>query len=55
VKAYRGSLGSGMPSKPVLDSSGEHVLVQTSDAKIHRISVTLPKKPLYLKGWKEKE
>ncbi|RLB12320.1 MAG: hypothetical protein DRG39_02200 [Deltaproteobacteria bacterium] len=55
AKAYRANLGSGMPSKPVLDSGGEHVLIQTSDAKIHRIKVKLPQNPLYLKGWKEKE
>ncbi len=43
----------GIPSKPVLDSTGEHVLVQDSTAKIHRIKVELPKNPFYLKGWKE--
>ena len=43
----------GIPSRPVLDSSGEHVLVQDSTAKIHRIKVELPKNPFYLKGWKE--
>jgi hypothetical protein len=51
----RAKLGGGMPSHPVLDSSGEHVLIQTSDAKIHRIKVDLPQKPFYLKGWREED
>jgi len=54
ASAVRASLGEGMPSHPVLDSSGKYVLVQTSDAQIHRIRVELPVRPLYLKGWKEK-
>ena len=52
--AYRATLGQGMPSRPVLDSSGKYVLIQTSDAKIHKIRVNLALKSLYLKGWKEK-
>ncbi len=51
----RAHLGGGMPSHPVLDSSGGYVLIQTSDAKIHRIKVNLPQKPLYLKGWREED
>jgi hypothetical protein len=43
-----------MPTRPVLDSSGKYVLIQTSDAKIHKIRVNLALKSLYLKGWKEK-
>jgi len=52
--AYRANLGNGMPSKPVLDSSGEYLIIQTSDAKIHRIRITI-QNPLYLKGWRESE
>ncbi len=51
---YRGRLKtSQIPSRPVLDSTGENVLVQTGDAKIHKIPVKLPEEPNYLKGWKE--
>jgi type IV pilus assembly protein PilY1 len=50
---YAAMLGPGMPSRPVLDSSGEYVFVQTSDGRIHRIKVDLPLRPMELKGWKE--
>jgi len=53
IKAYRVSVGSGMPSRPILDSSGKFLFVQTSDARIHRIKVKLPDNPLKVKGWKE--
>ena len=45
-------LGTGMPSQPVLDSSGKYVLVQTSDAEIQKIRVNLNQRPFYFKGWK---
>jgi type IV pilus assembly protein PilY1 len=50
AKAVRTDLGGGMPSRPVLDSKGEHVLIQTSDARIHRIKIDLNYKDLF-KGW----
>ena len=53
VAAFRATLGHGMPTRPVLDSSGKYVLIQTSNAKIHKIGVSLSQKSLYLKGWKE--
>lgn len=53
VVGYAAKLGEGLPSRPVLDSSIEHVLIQTSNAKIHRIKVNTINNPLYLKGWKE--
>jgi hypothetical protein len=53
VKAIRAYVGPGMPSRPILDSSGNYVFVQTSDARIHRIKVELPQNPLQVKGWKE--
>jgi type IV pilus assembly protein PilY1 len=46
---------SGVPSQPVLDSSNQYVLIQTSDAKIHKIKVNLEGSPLTIKGWKEEE
>ena len=52
MSAVRASLGSGMPSDPVLDSKGEHVLIQTSDAEIKRIPVDIGARNL-LKGWHE--
>jgi type IV pilus assembly protein PilY1 len=50
---YAAMLGPGMPSRPVLDSSGEYVFIQTSDGRIHRIKVELPIRPMELKGWRE--
>jgi type IV pilus assembly protein PilY1 len=47
------SLGRGMPSAPVLDSSGEHVIVQLSDADLLRIGVNLDFKKVQVRGWKE--
>lgn len=51
--AYVAMLGSGMPSRPVLDSSGQYLFVQTSDAQIHRIKIDLPMLPVQLRGWWE--
>jgi Tfp pilus tip-associated adhesin PilY1 len=48
------SLGSGMPSKPVLDSSGKNVIVQMSDGTLLRVPVTLATKPVQVLGWQEK-
>jgi|GEM_PF-3735132 len=48
-------LGTGMPSQPVLDSSGKYVLVQTSDAKILKIHVDLNQRPFYFKGWVQED
>jgi type IV pilus assembly protein PilY1 len=52
LSSVRASLGAGMPSRPVLDSTGEHILIQTSDADIVRIKIDL-KVQDYLKGWQE--
>jgi type IV pilus assembly protein PilY1 len=41
VGAIQVSLGSGMPSRPVLDSSGTSIFIQTSDARLVRIEVNL--------------
>lgn len=48
----RVSLGSGVPSKPVLDSRGENVIIQMSDGTLKRIPVELPLKPIASKGWR---
>lgn len=53
AKLFRARVGAGMPSRPILDSSGEYLFVQTSDARIHKIKVNLPGNPLQVKGWKE--
>ncbi len=53
AKAFRARVGAGMPSRPILDSSGKFLFVQTSDARIHKIKVKLPGNPLKVKGWKE--
>ena len=52
TSAVRADLGGGMPSRPVIDSTGEHILIQTSDAEIKRIKVNIKVKDYY-KGWQE--
>jgi Tfp pilus tip-associated adhesin PilY1 len=50
-------LGSGMPSQPVLDSKGESVIVQKSDAALKRIKVDPfggGKKDGDIAGWTER-
>lgn len=49
------SLGQGLPSNPVLDSSGEHVIIQMSTGEILRIGVKLLEDPVNLRGWREEE
>lgn len=51
--AYSAKLGTGMPSRPVMDSSGEFVFIQTSDGQIHRMKVNLPRM-IQNKGWKQR-
>ncbi|MEW6349946.1 MAG: hypothetical protein AB1646_12840 [Thermodesulfobacteriota bacterium] len=46
--------GTGLSSSPVLDSSGENVIVQMSNASLLKIPVKLPNKPLQTKGWRER-
>lgn len=52
VQAYVLKLGEGMPSRPVMDSSGEYLFIQTSNGQIHRIEVDLPS-PVEKSGWKQ--
>ncbi len=47
------ALGAGLPSEPILDSAGEHIIVQLSTGEIVRIKVDLLEKALQVKGWKE--
>jgi hypothetical protein len=47
-------LGAGMPSRPVLDSSGKNVIVQMSDGTLKRVPVNLKAKPVQVQGWQEK-
>ena len=54
VTGVRVSLGAGVPSKPVLDSSGKNVIVQMSDGTLLRVPVTLAIKPVQVLGWQEK-
>jgi type IV pilus assembly protein PilY1 len=46
-------LGAGMPSSPVLDSAGENVIIQLSNAELLRVDVNLTQTPTQLKAWKE--
>lgn len=53
TSGYMAMLGPGMPSRPVLDSSGEFLFIQTSDGRIHRVKVDLDVPPMIIKGWKQ--
>jgi type IV pilus assembly protein PilY1 len=44
-------LGEGVPSEPILDSRGDNVIIQMSDATLLKIGVNLPIKRLQTKGW----
>ena len=46
-------LGLGVPSQPVLDSTGKYVIVQTSSGQLSRVGVNLLTPPANLQGWKE--
>ncbi len=54
VQAYVLKLGEGMPSRPVMDSSGEYLFIQTSNGEIHRLKVDLPS-PVEKSGWKQQQ
>lgn len=44
---------TGVPSRPVLDSRGENVIVQMSDGTLKRYKVDLgDNKPLQFRGWR---
>jgi type IV pilus assembly protein PilY1 len=47
-------LGLGVPSQPVLDSTGNYLIIQRSTAEISRVAVNLLTPVANLKGWKEK-
>lgn len=52
---YVVKLGSGVPSRPVMDSRGENLIIQMSDGTIKRIETDLgANKPVQFKGWRER-
>lgn len=53
IAGYVAMIGSGMPSRPVLDSSGQYLLIQTSDAAVRRVRVDLSLRSMQLRGWLE--
>jgi len=55
ISGARVSLGLGVPSQPVLDSTGKFIIVQTSNAEIFRVGVNLEEKTTQIKGWTEKD
>jgi hypothetical protein len=55
ISGMRASLGVGVPSQPVLDSTGKFIIVQTSNAEIFRVAVKLEEKMNQIKGWTEKD
>jgi hypothetical protein len=48
--ALQMSLGTGMPSKPVLDSQGQNVVIQLSDGTLQRFPVDLGRSALQVQG-----
>ncbi len=54
ISGARVSLGAGVPSQPVLDSTGKFIIVQTSNAELFRVSVNLEERMIQIKGWNEK-
>jgi len=48
------TLGAGVPSAPVLDSSGKKVIIQMSDGTIRTVDVNLLIKRIQVKGWRER-
>ncbi|MFC1833149.1 pilus assembly protein [Thermodesulfobacteriota bacterium] len=51
----RVNLGTGMPSRPVLDSKGEKAIVQRSDAVLLSTGVdTSLERPLQFRGWRQR-
>ena len=55
ISGARVTLGAGVPSQPVLDSTGKFIIVQTSNAELFRVSVNLQEKMVQIKGWTEKD
>ncbi|ROR01935.1 pilus assembly protein [Desulfosoma caldarium] len=53
-EAYVLKLGEGMPSRPVMDSSGQYLFIQTSNGEIHRLRVNIPP-PVEKSGWKQRQ
>jgi type IV pilus assembly protein PilY1 len=52
---YVVKLGAGVPSRPVMDSRGENIIVQMSDGTVKRIKTDLgANKPVQFKGWRER-
>ncbi len=54
ISGARGNIGPGVPSQPILDSTGKFVIVQTSNAELFRIPVNLEERMQQIKGWMEK-
>lgn len=52
---FQVSLGSGVPSRPVIDSKGQNIIIQMSDGTLKRMPVNLAQnKPVQFKGWRER-
>ncbi|MBI5251927.1 MAG: hypothetical protein HY912_20740 [Desulfomonile tiedjei] len=50
---YQVSLGSGVPSRPVIDSKGNSIIVQMSDGTIKKLTPDLgANKPVQFRGWR---
>lgn len=53
-RGWKVSLGTGVASNPVLDSSGTHVIIQMSTGQIMNLGVNLPQKVVQPMGWRER-
>ena len=51
----RVSLGFGIPSQPVLDSTGDNVIIQKSDGTVVKLKANLLEKRAQVRGWMEKQ
>lgn len=52
---YQVSLGSGVPSRAVLDSKGNSIIIQMSDGTIKKLKPDLgTNKPLQFRGWRQR-
>ncbi|MGO9116404.1 MAG: hypothetical protein ACLQPD_02210 [Desulfomonilaceae bacterium] len=47
------NLGSGVPSQPILDPTGNHIIIQESTAKLQSVSVNLLDKSNQVQGWRK--
>ncbi len=53
IYGVRVNLGSGVPSQPILDPTGQNIIIQESTAQLKRVGVNLLEKMNQIQGWRE--